>query len=60
MPENKKIDTNEEEVIQIPEKYIEKIDRIIDKDRSRYPTREEFIKNAVQIKLAELREIELD
>lgn len=47
------LETNEE--IKLPPDYIDKIDRIIRTGMSIYTSREEFIKSAVEIKLAELR-----
>lgn len=44
------------EEINIPLEYIQKIDKIVKTGMSVYPSREEFIKGAVEIKLAELRE----
>ena len=43
------------EIIKIPQEYIEKIDKIVNTGMSVYPSREEFIKSAVEIKLAEIR-----
>ncbi len=37
--------------IRIPIEYVEKIDRIIGNGMSIYPSRDDFIKNAVQIHL---------
>jgi len=42
------------EEIEIPLEYIEKIDKILETGMSLYPSRDEFIKSAVKIKLAEL------
>ncbi len=41
--------------IRIPNEYLERIDRIIRTGRSVYPSREDFIRSAVEIKLAEMR-----
>ena len=41
--------------IKIPMEFIEKIDKIVGTGKSVYPSRDEFIKSAVEIKLAELR-----
>ncbi len=43
------------EIIKIPQEYIEKIDKIVNTGMSVYPSREEFIKSAVEIKLAEIK-----
>jgi Arc/MetJ-type ribon-helix-helix transcriptional regulator len=44
----------ESEEIKLPSDYIDKIDKIIDTGRSIYPSREDFIKSAVEIRLSEL------
>jgi hypothetical protein len=54
MPKNAKEMESFEE-INIPLEYIKKIDKIVRTGTSVYPSREEFIKGAVEIKLAELR-----
>lgn len=43
------------EEIKLPLEYIQKIDKIVGTGMSVYPSREEFIKSAVEIKLAELK-----
>ena len=43
------------EEIKIPLEYVDRIDKIIGTGMSIYPSREEFIKSAVEIKLAELK-----
>jgi Arc/MetJ-type ribon-helix-helix transcriptional regulator len=48
------LNENDGKVI-LPMEYIEKIDRIVKTGLSVYPSREEFIKSAVEIKLAELK-----
>ncbi len=43
------------EEIKIPMDFVEKIDRVVGTDMSKYSSREEFIKSAVEIKLRGLR-----
>ncbi len=46
---------NNNEEIRIPMKYIQRIDKIINIGGSVYSSRSEFIRSAVEIKLAELK-----
>ena len=43
------------EEIEIPIEFIEKVDRLIRSGRTLHSSREDFIRNAVEIKLLELR-----
>ena len=55
MSKKSRIDDEIKEEIKIPWEYIEKIDKIVRTGVSVYPSREDFIKSAVEIKLAELK-----
>ena len=41
--------------VKIPNEYIERIDKIVNTGRSVYPSRNDFIQSAIEIKLAELK-----
>ena len=47
---------HEGEVIKLPMEYIKKIDKIVNTGMSVYPTRNEFIISAIEIKLASLKQ----
>lgn len=44
--------------LKIPFEYVEKIDRMIKTGISKYPSRDEFIKGAVEIKLAQIKTVD--
>lgn len=41
--------------IELPKDYMDRIDQIVNKRIADYPSRDEFIRNAIEIKIAELR-----
>ena len=55
MPDKSQKHENNGREIKIPMEYVIRIDKIVNTGESVYPSRSDFIKSAIEIKLAEMR-----